>query len=219
VYRNGSYYLYYTVTDVADAVSGAPGCTSDAAIGVATSASLAGPWVDHGAPVVAPRSNGPGCNFLWTYDPAVITDDSGQSYLYYGSYYGGIETRPLSADGFTTDPATAVAITIPNRYEGTDVVKNDGYYYIFASASNCCNGPLTGYQVFAGRSTSPLGPFVDAQGVSLLDSPRGRRTGAHAQWQSMGGNRGQHRVSGRRRKLVHRVPRCGSEPAVISPAP
>jgi arabinan endo-1,5-alpha-L-arabinosidase len=170
VYRNGSYYLYYTVTDVADAVSGVPGCTSDAAIGVATSASLAGPWVDHGAPVVAPRSNGPGCNFLWTYDPAVITDDSGQSYLYYGSYYGGVETRPLSADGFTTDPATAVAITIPNRYEGTDVVKKDGYYYIFASASNCCNGPLTGYQVFAGRSTSPLGPFVDAQGVSLLDS-------------------------------------------------
>jgi arabinan endo-1,5-alpha-L-arabinosidase len=191
VYRNGSYYLYYTVTDVADAVSGAPGCTSDAAIGVATSASLAGPWVDHGAPVVAPRSNGPGCNFFWTYDPALITDASGQSYLYYGSYYGGIETRPLSADGFTTDPATAVAITIPNRYEGADVVENNGYYYIFASASNCCNGQLTGYQVFAGRSTSPLGPFVDSQGVALLDSRAGGDpvlTLSGNRWVGTGGN-------------------------------
>jgi arabinan endo-1,5-alpha-L-arabinosidase len=200
VYRNGSYYLYYTVTDVADAVSGAPGCTSDSAIGVATSASLAGPWVDHGAPVVAPRSNGPGCNFLWTYDPDVITADSGQSYLYYGSFYGGIETRPLSADGFTTDPATAVAITIPNRYEGSNVVKKNVYYYLFASASNCCNGPLTGYQVFAGRSVSPLGPFVDAQGVSLLDSRVGGEpaltlsgnrwvgTGGNTVFQDVGGN-------------------------------
>jgi arabinan endo-1,5-alpha-L-arabinosidase len=200
VYRNGQYYLYYTVTDVADSVSGAPGCNSDAAIGVATSASLAGPWVDHGSPVVAPRSNGPGCNFLWTYDPSVITDDTGQSYIYYGSYYGGVETRPLSADGFSTDPSTAVAITIPNRYEGTDVVKKDGYYYLFASASNCCNGPLTGYQVFVGRSASPIGPFVDSQGVSLLDSRvggdpaltlNGNRwvgTGGNTVFQDAGGN-------------------------------
>ena len=78
--------------------------------------------------------------------------------------------RTLSDDGFSSDPASETPITIPNRYEGSNVVEKDGYFYLFASASNCCNGPLTGYQVFAGRSTSPLGPFVDKGGSSMLDS-------------------------------------------------
>lgn len=37
------------------------------------------------------------------------------------------------------------------------------------SADDCCNGPLTGYSLFTGRSRSPFGPFVDRQGNSLLD--------------------------------------------------
>jgi arabinan endo-1,5-alpha-L-arabinosidase len=47
-------------------------------------------------------------------------------------------------------------------------VEKDGYYYLFASATNCCNGALTGYSVFVGRSEDPYGPFVDREGVSLL---------------------------------------------------
>ena len=169
-YRNGQYYLYYVATDVVDSVSGEPGCPSDNAIGVATSSSPLGPWVDSGRPVVAPRRAGGGCNFFWTYDPDVLVTSSGESVLYYGSYYGGIEARALGADGLSTDAETATPITIPNRYEGANVVEKDGAYWLFASASNCCNGPLTGYQVFAARSDDPFGPFVDREGVSLLDS-------------------------------------------------
>lgn len=166
-YRNGQYLLYYVVTDVADAVSGEPGCGSDNAIGVATSTSPTGPWTDSGSPVVFPRRAGGGCNFFWTYDPDVLTTSSGKSYLYYGSYYGGIEARELTADGLDTLEETATPITIANRYEGANVIERDGSFWLFASASNCCNGPLTGYQVFAGRASSPLGPFVDREGVSL----------------------------------------------------
>jgi arabinan endo-1,5-alpha-L-arabinosidase len=167
VYRNGLYFLYYVVTDVADGFGGEPGCGSDNAIGVATSASPTGPWLDAGAPVVAPRRAGPGCNFFWTYDPDVLVA-GGQAYLYYGSYYGGLQARLLSADGLHAPADTATPIAIANRYEGAEVFARDGWYYLFASASNCCNGPLTGYQVFAGRSASPLGPFVDREGASLL---------------------------------------------------
>lgn len=170
VFRNGQYYLYYVATDVADAVSGEPGCNSDNAIGVATSASPLGPWVDSGAPVVGPRRGGGGCNFFWTYDPDVLVTSSGQSYLYYGSYYGGIEVRTLSADGLSADAGSASAIAIANRYEGANVVEKDGAYWLFASASNCCNGPLTGYQVFAGRATSPRGPFLDRAGRTFLET-------------------------------------------------
>jgi arabinan endo-1,5-alpha-L-arabinosidase len=134
---------------------------------------------------VAPRRNGGGCNFFWTYDPDVITEHAGtQKYIYYGSYYGGVQVRKLSADGLSTDPATAVQVAIPNRYEGSEVLYHGGYYYYLGSATNCCNGPLTGYSVFVGRSTSPTGPFTDRDGVSLLNG----RVGGTV-FLSMNGNR------------------------------
>ncbi|MEO7837888.1 MAG: family 43 glycosylhydrolase [Anaerolineales bacterium] len=163
---DGLYYLYYTAPDVADSVSGEPGCHGDSAIGVATSESPLGPWEDQG-PVVEPRRNGGGCNFFWTFDPEVV-EDNGQKYIFFGSYYGGIAARELSDDGLQSDPGSQVQITIANRYEGPEVVYHDGYWYLFVSATNCCNGPLTAYSVFVGRSENILGPYVDREGVSLL---------------------------------------------------
>jgi len=98
--------------------------------------------------------------------------------LYYGSYYGGVFATQVrfTATGVTAktpSPADDTRITIGNRYEGTNVVHRNGYYYLFASATNCCNGALTGYSVFVGRSTSPFGPFVDRQGNSFLQAAVG----------------------------------------------
>lgn len=152
-YFNGRYYLYYTASGTVNGGS---------AIGVATSSSPTGPWTDSGGPVVGPEPQG-----YWDFDPDVVSD-SGHLYIFYGSYYGGIRARTLSPDGFTSDPASQVQITIPNRYEGAYIVRHGGYWYLFASATACCNGPLTGYSVFAGRSTDLLGPYVDQNGNSLL---------------------------------------------------
>nr|CAA9349046.1 MAG: GH43_3 / GH43 / GH43_5 / GH43_4 / GH43_ 30 / GH43_6 / GH43_33 / GH43_31 / GH43_8 / GH43 _34 / GH43_7 [uncultured Nocardioidaceae bacterium] len=174
--RYDQYYMFVGVTDTTEAVSGEADCDSDNAIGVATSDSPTGPWTFSSEPVVDPRRGGPGCNFKWTYDPDVLRDNvRTKSILYYGSYYGGIYATPLT---LTRDGATAVQgdphkITVDNKYEGANVVKRNGYYYLFVSATNCCNGALTGYSVFAGRSTDPLGPFVDREGNSLLDVQTG----------------------------------------------
>ncbi|GIF76100.1 family 43 glycosylhydrolase [Asanoa siamensis] len=154
--------LYYTVTDT----TLNPG--DDSAIGVATAPGPAGPWTDSGAPLVGPRPAAGG-GFLWTFDPAGLTDATGQRWLYYGSYFGGIWTVPLSPDGLRVTGA-ATQVTIDNRYEGAYVVRRGGWYYLFGSAANCCAGPTTGYSVFAGRSKSPTGPFVDRDGHSLLAS-------------------------------------------------
>jgi arabinan endo-1,5-alpha-L-arabinosidase len=175
-YFNGTYYLFYGVTNVLDSVSGAPGCGGDNAIGVATSSSPIGPWTHLDRPLIDPRYNGLDlpfgkreCNFFWTFDPEVIQAANNDGYfIYYGSYYGGIEARPLDLANLTTGGATP--ITIANRYEGPEVVFRDGFYYLFVSATDCCRGPLTGYSVFVGRSANPLGPFVDREGVSLLDT-------------------------------------------------
>jgi arabinan endo-1,5-alpha-L-arabinosidase len=160
-YFNGQYYLYYTAPE-----TDLPGGGS--AIGVATAPSPLGPWTDSGRPVVEPHA-APCCpgSRRWVFDPDVIEAD-GQRYIYYGSYFGGISVRRLSADGLSSDPASQVEVAIANRYEGPHVVARGGYYYLFASATDCCRGPLTGYSVFVGRSASPLGPFVDHEGVSFL---------------------------------------------------
>ncbi len=169
----GKYYLFFGVTDVGDDISGEPACARDGAIGYAVAESPLGPWVPADKPLIEPRRSGPGCDFLWTYDPEVITTQTGQRFIYYGSYYGGIEVQELTVapDGsLRADPATAVAVAISNRYEGAEVVQAEGAYWLFVSASNCCNGPQTGYAVFVGRAESPTGPFLDREGVSFLDT-------------------------------------------------
>ncbi len=160
-YFDGQYHLYYTApwTDL-------PGGGS--AIGVATAPSPMGPWVDSGGPVVEPHA-APCCpgSKRWVFDPDVIEVD-GKKYIFYGSYFGGIHARELSDDGLHSDPVTQTPIAVDNRYEGGYIVSRGGYYYLFASATDCCRGPLTGYSVFAGRSQNILGPYIDQDGVSLL---------------------------------------------------
>lgn len=166
-YVAGRYVLYFTVTDTTSNAG------DDSAIGVATAPTPVGPWTPADAPVVAPRpGNG---SFLWTFDPAAFTDVQGRSYLYYGSYNGGLWVTRLSEDGLTATGAPT-QVAIDNRYEGSYVVRHDGWYYLMGSAANCCAGPTTGYSVFAGRSRSPLGPFIDADGISLLASAVGGTT-------------------------------------------
>jgi arabinan endo-1,5-alpha-L-arabinosidase len=137
---------------------------------VATSVSPTGPWIDSGTPVVLPEDSPccPGTRQA-VIDPEVVQSNA-KNYIYFGSFNGGISARTLSADGLTSDPASETPITIDNRYEAANIVLHGGFYYIFVSASNCCNGPLSGYAVFAGRSANPLGPFLDSQNISLLDS-------------------------------------------------
>ncbi len=168
-YVDGEYRMYYVVTETT--VFNGP---NDGAIGMATAPSPAGPWTDSGAPVVAPRpgASGNADDFLWTFDPSVVTDDDGRQWIFYGSYYGGIFVAPLSHDGRQVT-GKAVQVAIDNKFEGAYAVHRDGWWYLFASTANCCAGPTTGYSVQVGRSRSVTGPYVDAEGVSLHTSRAG----------------------------------------------
>lgn len=165
-YFNGRYYLYFAITDVVDSASPEPGCSKDSAIAVATSASPAGPWTTAEQPVVAPRRAGPGCEFHWTIDARAVETPDGRKYLYYGSYGGGMFVQRLSEDGLRVS-GTPSRIGPPGRYEGAEVVRHGDWWYLFASATDCCAGPLTGYGLFVGRAKSPEGPFLDRQGVDM----------------------------------------------------
>jgi arabinan endo-1,5-alpha-L-arabinosidase len=167
-YFGGRYVMYFTVTDTTANAGGDP------AIGVATAPTPAGPWTATDGPVVAPRPDGNG-GFLGTIDPALLTAADGKRYLYYGGFNGGISVTELSPDGLHS-VGTPTQVTIGDRYEGSYVVYRDGWYYFMGSSMNCCAGPSTGYTVFAGRSRSPRGPFLDKDGVALTDSHVGGTT-------------------------------------------
>ncbi|WP_433650729.1 family 43 glycosylhydrolase [Micromonospora zamorensis] len=158
--------MYVTVTDTTVSAEG-----SDYAIGAATAPTPTGPWTFAAQPVVAPRPGGGG-GYLWTIDPSQFTDVDGRGYLYYGSYYGGISVTELSADGLTA-VGTPTQVAVDNKFEGSYVLRHDGWYYLFASTANCCAGPATGYSVQVGRARSPRGPFTDRDGVALTASRAG----------------------------------------------
>jgi arabinan endo-1,5-alpha-L-arabinosidase len=180
-YFNGKYYLYY----MSSWTKPLPAYATDggSAIGVATADTPSGPWTDTGpsagpgylhGPLIPPRScasnTDPGC-YYWTFDPAEFTDQNGQRYLYYGSYFGGTLTQPLADNGLQTAGA-AVQIGHWDRYEGTYVIRHDvngqRYYVNFSSASDCCRGPNTAYSVETNRATSPTGTFIDQNGYPML---------------------------------------------------
>ncbi len=160
-YFNGKYYLYYTASNTR---------IGGSAIFVATSDTPVGPWMAYREPVVEP-SIAKCCRggYRWTIDSDVV-EDGGQRYILFGSFNGGISARLLSADGLSSNKSTEVQISPPDRYEGSYVVKHDGYFYLFVSAGDCCSGAMSGYAVFAGRSLHPLGPYVDKDGSSLNEA-------------------------------------------------
>ena len=185
-YFNGQYYLYFAAS--ATALTG-----NGSAIGVGTSSSPAGPFVDLGAPVVEPELATNCCSgsYRSTIDPDEIQDTTGQRYILFGSFTGGLYVRKLSADGLTSDKTSEQQVAVDNRYEGGNWWLHDGYYYLFASSTNCCNGPLSGYGVFVGRATTPMGPYVDASGISMMAITPGGTPAIHMNGNSVigpGGN-------------------------------
>ena len=61
----------------------------------------------------------------------------------------------------------------PNAEENPTIAFHDGYYYLFVSWDYCCRSVESDYRTIVGRSPSLTGPYVDADGVPLLDAKGG----------------------------------------------
>lgn len=106
-------------------------------------------------------------------DPAYY-DDNGTKYLVWGSFNGLYAIR-LTDDGTRPYPDLATAkaekvMVAGNAFEAPHIHKHGEYYYMFASVGSCCNSMLSTYMTVVGRSTSVLGPYVDKNGVSMVDN-------------------------------------------------
>lgn len=156
------YFFYY---------SGNPKTGGGKQIGVATSDSPAGPFVDLGHPIITDSPTGHGQQI----DVDVFTDPaSGKSYLYWGNgYMAGAELNDdmISIKKETITVMTPEGGTLQDYAyrEAAYVFYRNGLYYFMWSVDDTGS---PNYHVAYGTSTSPLGPIKVAKSpVVLIQNP------------------------------------------------
>lgn len=175
-YYNGQYYLYYSISSFGSNTS---------AIGLAVSSSLTGGWSDKGMVIRSTSSNSYNC-----IDPNLVVDNSGNLWLAFGSFWNGIHIVQL--DSATMKPKSGASIkNIATRSntacEAAFIVYNNGYYYLFESVDNCCQGTSSTYKIMYGRSTSINGTYYDKNGTSLLSGGGSLFDAGNSRWIGPGG--------------------------------
>ena len=58
-------------------------------------------------------------------------------------------------------------------YEGVNIYKKNGFYYLLASIGSCCAGENSTYELVVGRSQNILGPYVDRKNVDVYKRQTG----------------------------------------------
>jgi arabinan endo-1,5-alpha-L-arabinosidase len=166
-YFNSLYHVYYAVSSFGSNVS---------AIGLVTNTTLDSTdpnysWVDQGLILRSSASD----NFN-AIDPNILIDAGGNVWLTYGSFWTGIYQQQINPatgqiqSGSATYHLAERASTVPNDpIEGSSLIYENGFYYLFVSWDYCCetNPSESDYKIVVGRGTSPNGPFTDESGVDM----------------------------------------------------
>jgi len=174
---NGKVWLYYSISTFTKNTS---------AIGLVSASSVgAGNWKDEG--VVISTNGTQNYNAI---DPELVIDAKGDPWLAFGSFWTGLKLTKL--DKNTMKP-TGSLYSIAQRtvndgaIEAPSITYRGGYYYLFASIDSCCSGVNSTYKIIYGRSKNITGPYVDKNGVSLMNNGGTILDSGNARWKGPGG--------------------------------
>lgn len=151
---NGKYYWYAPVNG-----NGAGWMD----IGVAVGDTPLGPFTDaKGGPLVSDSTqNSSPLNI----DPTVFTDDDGQVYMYWGSYWG-LRAARLNQNMTSLSGAVVTPQGAANFWEAPWMFKRNGVYYL-AYAANDSACAASGYAcVRYATASNPMGPWTE-RGIVL----------------------------------------------------
>ena len=148
-------------------------------IGVVTSDSPVGPFVDELGHGLIRRDMENCGNVEWLFDPAVLVDDDGRAYIYFG---GGVPFDREAGKPKAAHPMTArcaelgddmmslkdvpTTIDAPYLFEDSGIHKyGDTYYYTYCSNFNVDQAGTDEYgfengEIIVMESKNPLGPFT-----------------------------------------------------------
>lgn len=156
---NGKYVLYFSWAKWGD------GDASYTA--VATSDSPLGDFVNS-KELLTKEDFGSNCIDQFYYE------EDNKKYMFVGSF-NGIYVTELTDDGLSVKRNENGTPTLKKQvcgkaFEGTNIYKKNGYYYLFASINNCCDGERSRYKVVVGRSQDLLGPYLDNSGKDMINN-------------------------------------------------
>lgn len=101
-------------------------------------------------------------------DPGLLLDPTdGRLWLSYGTYFGfiqSVELDPKTGKRVEGNKAKNIAIDC----EATDLMYQDGWYYLLGTHGTCCDGPNSTYNIVVGRSRKVTGPYLDNMGRDML---------------------------------------------------
>ncbi|MFW2513397.1 arabinan endo-1,5-alpha-L-arabinosidase [Demequina sp. SO4-13] len=163
--HDDTWYLYYSASTFGSQ-------TSTIALATNTTLDPEDPdyeWVDQG-PVLS-SSEEDDFNAI---DPGIAVDGDGTPWMAFGSFWSGIRMVELEwPSGLRADTEEPLRIAdrgaAPNAVEAPYLVEHDGHWFLFVSWDSCCRALDSTYRIAVGRADSPQGPFVDREGVPLLD--------------------------------------------------
>jgi arabinan endo-1,5-alpha-L-arabinosidase len=184
-YHNGKYLLYYSVSTFG---------SNRSVIGLATNTTLnfendAYEWVDEGLVIASEQTDSYNC-----IDPNFVLDRDGITWLAFGSHWSGIKMRrldPMSGKLSTEDErmySLAERFVNDKSVEGAFIFTKGVFYYLFVSFDACCRGVDSTYNVRVGRSESVTGPYVDRDGVAMVDGGGTQVTFPTERWRGPGHN-------------------------------
>lgn len=156
---NGKYVLYFSWAKWGD------GDASYTA--VATSDSPLGDFVNS-KELLTKEDFGSNCIDQFYYE------EDNKKYMFVGSF-NGIYVTELTDDGLSVKRNENGTPTLKKQvcgkaFEDTNIYKKNGYYYLFASINNCCDGERSRYKVVVGRSQDLLGPYLDKSGKDMINN-------------------------------------------------
>ncbi|AYL95087.1 family 43 glycosylhydrolase [Mucilaginibacter celer] len=101
-------------------------------------------------------------------DPGLLLDPtSGKLWLSYGTYFGFIRLVELDPKTGKRMPGNK-PVNIAIDCEATDLIYQDGWYYLLGTHGTCCDGPNSTYNIVVGRSRKITGPYLDNIGRDML---------------------------------------------------
>ncbi len=147
-------------------------------IGLATAPTPYGPWTHHGKLFTSEE-----IGVTNSIDPHVFLDD-GKVYMVFGSFGGLITLVELTADGtglmggleYQKENKIALGgfeVFNLDNYEGSIIIKKDGWYYLLLSTGSYAGGATATYHVVAAKSQSLTGPYLDSNGKDMFGPKRG----------------------------------------------
>lgn len=159
IHYNGRYYLLYSVSSFGQ---------NNSLIGMVSTTDLESDnWRDDG--LVIRSTNSDDYNAI---DGDITFDENGQPWMSFGSFWSGIKLTRLDSDLQPTGQVYSIASrpnTPDNAIEAPRVTYHEGFYYLFVSWGHCCDGAASTYRIVVGRSQDIAGPYLDKNGVSMMN--------------------------------------------------